>query len=201
MAAKNTPAEKPAAKPKRPTANDQIAELREQISALTQAMASQANKATAVGNGQSAVVEPVAAPNDQGPMTTDARHPVSGLFKYLFIAVSILAVAGFSVHTLLPTSHSRLPSHTAVVNFAHLLATDVCDELLAEVQKAEDSGETYTSEAAGKLIKDRAEDAGIAAFEPVLKSLNDAQNEDGVIVPDQARKIVSKIRQGLESVR
>lgn len=203
--------------PKPPTQREQISELREQMAALMAAMqgltgpavpsraepSQAAEEITAEDAGNRRVQESprTSVPSAVQENSTEARSHGDPVLRFLWAVVLIgFPLAIFAVgawHKLGPAS-DKLPAHVAVVAYAHLLSTEVCDEVLAEIEK---SDEIIPAERVAAIIKERGEEARSAAWEPVLRSLNDLQDEDGGIPTAKARKAVEEIRKGLEAVR
>lgn len=92
-------------------------------------------------------------------------------------------------------------AHAAVVNYAHLIASEVCEEVSSQIDAAEEAGEPFTAMQAVKVIQERGEEARKAAWKPVFDGFNELQDEDGSIPYDKARKAVKTVRKGLEAVR
>lgn len=92
-------------------------------------------------------------------------------------------------------------AHAAVVNYAHLIASEVCEEIDQQIDAAEEAGEPFTALQAVKVMQGRGEEARKAAWKPVFDGFNALQDEDGSIPYDTARKANKTVRQGLETVR
>lgn len=92
-------------------------------------------------------------------------------------------------------------AHAAVVNYAHLIASEVCEEVSSQIDAAEEAGEPFTAMQAVKVIQDRGEEARKAAWKPVFDGFNALQDEDGSIPYAKAREAVKTVRKGLEAVR
>lgn len=92
-------------------------------------------------------------------------------------------------------------AHAAVVNYAHLIASEVCEEIDQQIDAAEEASEPFTALQAVKVMQERGEEARKAAWKPVFDGFNALQDEDGSIPYDTARKANKTVRQGLETVR
>lgn len=123
------------------------------------------------------------------------------LLAGLLFGVTCVAFGSWKLWQSHTEKASPLPSHAAIVNYAQLLATDVCSEIEAAIDAAEESGEPFTGEQAAKIMHDRGEEARKAAWFSVFEGYNALQDDDGSIPYAKAREAVAKTRQGLEAVR
>jgi len=112
-----------------------------------------------------------------------------------------LVGGGFLLGRAAPSPTPVAPAHVAIANYARLLATDVCDELLAEVERAESADQPVIAKTLAQLMGERGEEARKASWKPVLSAFNKLQDEDGNIPVVVARKAILATREGLETVR
>lgn len=196
----------PIKKPSRekPTQKEQLAELREQVAALIEAV-QKTPEAGPEGQGQGQAgpspLETIQAPVLPAQAPSGPGLPSAGRFIRLVLIAACCAASLAAGRWIEQRAQPVLPAHKAIVVYARLIASDVCGEIEAQIQRCEEAEDPFTAEQLQKILLERGEEARSAAWQPVLESLNDLQGTDGSIDYAKARKAIAETRKGLEAVR